>query len=194
VHGGAGSHVAGSPRVEGVDVGVPGLELGPAAFGVRTRRSGMAGYSCFAAVYCRCSRSATGMFSRYQRCQFPALSPPGSSSAGRAGSNAKSTLIWDRPPEAGPQLLEVMDPAALDAVHQRPAERGSFLPQGRDRLGDLGGGGQVVLDQGGEPRGVLLGGLDAPRRTAPSSFKARLNSRDALTSCPPRNPGNRHAA
>jgi hypothetical protein len=30
-----------------------------------------------------------------------------------------------------------MDPAALDPVHQRPAERGSFLPQSRDRLGDL---------------------------------------------------------
>ena len=29
--------------------------------------------------------------------------------------------------EAGPQLLEVMDPAALDPVHQRPAERRSFL-------------------------------------------------------------------
>jgi hypothetical protein len=28
---------------------------------------------------------------RYQRCQFPALSPPSSSGADRAGSNAKST-------------------------------------------------------------------------------------------------------
>ena len=84
---------------------------------------------------------------------------------------------------AGPQLLEVMDPAALDPVHQRPAERGSFLPQSRDRLGDLGVGGQVVLDQGGEPRGVLLGDLDALRHTAASLFKARLNSRDALTLC-----------
>jgi hypothetical protein len=48
------------------------------------------------------------MLSRYQRCQFPALSPP-SSSADRAGSNAKMILI---------------------------SERGAFLPQRRHRLGD----------------------------------------------------------
>ena len=56
---------------------------------------------------------------------------------------------------------------ALDPVHQRPAERGSFLPQRRHCLRDLNGGVQVVLDQGGEPRGVLLGDLDAPRHTVP---------------------------
>ena len=106
------------------------------------------------------------MFSLYHRFQFPALSPPSSSRAERVGSNAKSTRISDR--AAGPQLLEVMDPAALDAVHQRPAERGPLLPQCRDRLRDLDRGGQVVLDQGGEPRGVLLGDLDAPRHTVPS--------------------------
>jgi hypothetical protein len=33
VHGRAGSHVARGPRVEGVDIRVPGLELGPAALG-----------------------------------------------------------------------------------------------------------------------------------------------------------------
>jgi hypothetical protein len=42
----------------------------------------------------------------------------------------------------------VMDPAALDPVHQRPAECGPFLLQSRDRLGDLGGGGQVVRGSG----------------------------------------------
>jgi hypothetical protein len=42
----------------------------------------------------------------------------------------------------------MMDPAALDPVHQRPAERGTFLAQCRDRLRDLDRGGQVVLDQG----------------------------------------------
>jgi hypothetical protein len=67
------------------------------------------------------------MFCRYQRCQFPALSPPSSSSAGREGSNAKRILISDRPPEPGRSFC----------------------------------GGQVVLDQGGEPRGVLLGELAA---------------------------------
>jgi hypothetical protein len=37
------------------------------------------------------------MLSRYQRCQFPALSPPSSSSADRSGSNAKMILISERP-------------------------------------------------------------------------------------------------
>jgi hypothetical protein len=72
----------------------------------------------------------------------------------------------------GPQFLQVMDPAALDPVHQRPAERGSFLPQRRDRLGDLDRGAQILFDQGGEPRGVLLGDLDAPRHTIPFWLRA----------------------
>src|SRR5215471_17882987 len=69
-----------------------------------------------------------------------------------------------------------MDPAALDPVHQRSAKRGPFLPQRRDRLGDLDRGGQVFLDQGGEPRGVLLGDLDAPRHAVPRLLKIQLNS------------------
>jgi hypothetical protein len=36
---------------------------------------------------------ASGMLAPYHRCQLPALSPPGSSSADRAGSNAKMILI-----------------------------------------------------------------------------------------------------
>jgi len=58
-----------------------------------------------------------------------------------------------------------MKAAAGDPVHQRPAERGSFLSQRRDRLRDPCRGGQVVLDQGGEPGGVLLGDLDARSRS-----------------------------
>jgi hypothetical protein len=117
----------------------------------------MAAYSS-SSVYSRYNCSASRMFSRYHRCQFPALSPPISSSADRAGSNAQHPDL--RPAcRAGPQFLEVMEPAALDPVYQRPAERRSLLPQCRDRLGDLDRGGQVVLDQGGEPDGVLLGGL-----------------------------------
>jgi hypothetical protein len=33
------------------------------------------------------------MLARYQRCQLPALPPPGSSSADRAGPDAKMILI-----------------------------------------------------------------------------------------------------
>ena len=76
-----------------------------------------------------------------------------------------------------------MDPAALDSVYQRPAERGPLLPQCGDRMRDLARGGQVVLDQGGELRGVLLGDLDAPRHTVPFLIKAGLNSRHALILC-----------
>src|ERR1700757_3202115 len=58
-----------------------------------------------------------------------------------------------------------------------------LLPRCRDRLRDLDRGSQVVLDQGGEPRGVLLGDLDAPRHMIAfpvigwTQFKGCLNSR-----------------
>src|ERR1700678_3311553 len=63
------------------------------------------------------------MFSRYQCCQFPALSPPRSSSADLAGSNAKITLISGRPAgRPGPEFYQVMESAAFDpGLDQGPA-------------------------------------------------------------------------
>ncbi len=56
----------------------------------------------------------------------------------------------------------MVDPAALEPVDERAAQRWSFLPERRDGLGHLDGGAEVLFDQGGEPRGVLLGDLHSP--------------------------------
>src|ERR1035437_5755716 len=114
----------------------------------------------------RCSRVAAarraGMLSRYHRCQLRALSPPGSSSADRAGPDAKMILIAGPAPRSGPQFLQVVDPGALEPARKGTAERRALFAQCRDRLGRPGRRSGILLDQRGEPCGVLVSDIHRP--------------------------------
>src|ERR1039457_4450519 len=99
------------------------------------------------------------MLSRYHRCQLRALSPPGSSSADRAGPDAKMILIAGPAPRSGPQFLQVVDPGALEPARKGTAERRALFAQCRDRLGRRSG---ILLDQRGEPCGVLVSDIHRP--------------------------------
>src|ERR1039457_4676484 len=100
------------------------------------------------------------MLSRYHRCQLPALSPPGSSSADRAGSNAKMILIRDAVPSDGESWHPSAGPQGTAECRPLPA-------QGRDRLSHLDGRPEILLDQHGEPLGVLVSDLHRPSQANP---------------------------
>jgi hypothetical protein len=71
----------------------------------------------------------------------------------------------------------MVNPGALQPVHQGTAECRPLLAQGRDRLSHLDDRPEILLDQHGEPLGVLVSDLHRPSQANPPEFKAQLNFR-----------------
>jgi hypothetical protein len=71
----------------------------------------------------------------------------------------------------------VVNLRALEPINERAAQRRTLLAQCCDCLSYLGRRAEILLDQRGEPSGVLVCDLHRPSQTGLLQFKASLNSR-----------------